>query len=83
MSNQWKAEFFGEIFLYMKFLGRSWRNFTKNLIYAGRYDLPEMLIQQPVEFPAAVTRKSLTVWSRLMDQWKAERVVYRNSIRDF
>jgi hypothetical protein len=29
--------------------------------YTGRDDLPEMLIQQMVEFPTAVTRKSLTV----------------------
>jgi hypothetical protein len=48
--------------------------------YTGRDDLPEMLIQQMVEFPTAVTRKSLTVWSRLIDHRKAERVVYWNGI---
>jgi hypothetical protein len=36
----------------------------------------EMLIQQPVEFPTAVTHKSLTVWSHLMDHQKAERVAH-------
>jgi hypothetical protein len=51
----------------MKFLGRSWRNFAKNLFYAGRYDLPEMLIQRLVEFSTAVTNKSRTGWSSLMD----------------
>jgi hypothetical protein len=33
-----------------------------------------MLIQQPGEFPTAVTRKSIIVWSRLMDHRKVERV---------
>jgi hypothetical protein len=42
----------------------------------------EMLIQQPVEFPTAVTHKSLTVWSHLMDHQKAERVAHWNSIWD-
>jgi hypothetical protein len=67
----------------MKFLGRSWQKFTKNLFYTGRYDLPEMLIQRPVEFPTAVTRKLLTVWSHLIDHQKAERFVVRNGIWDF
>jgi hypothetical protein len=40
------------------------------------YDLPEMLIQQPVEFPTTVIHKSLTVWTRLMDHQKAESVVF-------
>jgi hypothetical protein len=70
-------------FSYIKFLGKSWQNFTKNLFYTGRYDLPEMLIQQSVEFPTAVTHKSLTVWSHLMDHRKAQRVDFRNGIRDF
>jgi hypothetical protein len=48
-----------------------------------KVDLPEMLIQQSVEFPTVVTHKSLTIWSHLMDHWKADRVVYRNSIQDF
>jgi hypothetical protein len=44
---------------------------------------PELLFQRLVKFPIVITRKSLTVWSRLMDYWKAERVVYRNGIWDF
>jgi hypothetical protein len=44
---------------------------------------PDILIQQPVEFPTTVTRKSLTVWSRLTDHWKAERVSYQFGIWDF
>jgi hypothetical protein len=83
MSNQQKPEFIGDIFWYAKFLGRSWRNFTKNAFYTGRYDLPEMLFQRPVEFPTAVTRKSLTGWSRLIDHRKDERVAFRNGIQDF
>jgi hypothetical protein len=59
----------------MKFLGRSWQNFTKNLFYTGSYDLLEMLIQRPVEFLTAVTHKSLTVWSHLMDHREVERDV--------
>jgi hypothetical protein len=41
------------------------------------------LIQQPVESPTAVTHKSLTIWSHLMDHRNAERVIYQNGIRDF
>jgi hypothetical protein len=41
-----------------------------------------MLIQRLVKFPTAVTRKSLIIWICLMDQWKAERVLIQNSIRD-
>jgi hypothetical protein len=67
----------------MKLLGRSWQNFVKTLFYTGRYGLPEILIQQLVEFSTAVTRKPLTVWSRLMEHQKAERVVFRNGMWDF
>jgi hypothetical protein len=45
--------------------------------------MPEMLFQRPVEFPTAVTRRSLTGWSRLMDHRKAERVFVQNGIWDF
>jgi hypothetical protein len=55
----------------------------KNLFYTGRYDLPEMLIRRPVEFPTIVTHKLLTVSSRLMYHQKAKRVVDKNGIRDF
>jgi hypothetical protein len=67
----------------VKFLGRSWRNFAKNLFYTGRYDLPEMLFQCPVEFLTAIAHKSLTGWRCLMDHQKSERVAFRNSIWDF
>jgi hypothetical protein len=59
------------------------QNFTKNLTYTGKYNLPEILIHQPVKFLTAVTRKSLTIWSRLIDHRKAERVVLQNGIQDF
>jgi hypothetical protein len=58
----------------MKFLGMSWQNFAKNLFYTGRYDLPNIVIQQLVEILTAVTRKPLTVWSRLTDHQKVGRV---------
>jgi hypothetical protein len=38
---------------------------------------------RPVEFPIVVTHKSLTVWSRIMNHRKDERVVYHNGIQDF
>jgi hypothetical protein len=37
---------------------------------------------KPVEFPTAVTHKSLTVWSHFMDHRKAERVAYQFGIRE-
>jgi hypothetical protein len=43
MSNQRKAEFVSDIFLYAKILARSRRNFAKNLFYTGKYDLHEIL----------------------------------------
>jgi hypothetical protein len=57
--------------------------FCQKLFYTGRYDLPEMLFQRLAEFPTAVTRESLTGWSRLMDHRKAERVPFQNGIRNF
>jgi hypothetical protein len=56
-------------------------NFAKNVFYTGRYDLPELLVQQLVEFPTAITHKPLTIWSCLTDHQKVERVVFRNGIR--
>jgi hypothetical protein len=44
---------------------------------------PEFQFSKPVEFPTVVTRKSVTVWGRITDQRKAERVAYRNNIQDF
>jgi hypothetical protein len=38
----------------MKFLARSWQNFTKNLFCTGRYDLPEILMQQLVVSPEGI-----------------------------
>jgi hypothetical protein len=67
----------------VKFLGRSWQNFTKNLFYTGRYDLPEMLFQHPVEFLTVITHKLLTGWSHLMDHRKAERVTFQTIFGTF
>jgi hypothetical protein len=40
-------------------------------------------IQQSVQVLMALTHKSLTVSSRIMNHWKAERVTYRLGIRQF
>jgi hypothetical protein len=44
---------------------------------------PEFLIQQLDRVLTIVTHKSLTVWIRMMDHQKDERVTYQNGIRDF
>jgi hypothetical protein len=44
---------------------------------------PEILIQQIGRVPIVVTHKLPTDWSRFIDHRKAERVTYRNGIRDF
>jgi hypothetical protein len=80
MSNQRKAELIGDIFFLCEVSGEVMQNFAKILFYTGRYDLPEMLFQRPVEFPTAVAHRSLTGWSRLMDHREAERVAFRNGI---
>jgi hypothetical protein len=41
---------------------------------------PEILIQQAGRVPTAVTCKLLTVWSRIIDQQKADRATYQNGI---
>jgi hypothetical protein len=83
MSTQLKAEFVGDIFHIRSFWGGYGKILPKTwFIQEGAMCL-EMLIQWPVKFPTTVTRKSLIVWSRLMDQQKTKRVVLRNGIRDF
>jgi hypothetical protein len=72
MSNQQKAEFVDDIFHIQIF----WRDHGEISSKQDGAICPEMLIQQPVEFPTSVTPKSLTIWSRLMDHQKAERVIY-------
>jgi hypothetical protein len=62
-------------FIY-KVSGEVMVKFHQNLFYAGRYDLPELLVQQLVKFLTAVTRNPLTIWSHIMDHRKAERVVF-------
>jgi hypothetical protein len=83
MSNQQKDEFLNGDFGiqsvwegYGKILLKSW--FTpKGRVY------PEFQFSKQVEFPTAVTQKLLTVWGRIMDHRKAERVGYCNGIRYF
>jgi hypothetical protein len=83
MSYQQKSEFVGDIFCIQSFWGGHGKISPKTWFILDGAFCPEMLIQQPVEFRTAVTRKSLTVWSCLMDHRKPERVVYGNGIRDF
>jgi hypothetical protein len=61
MSKQQKAEIVGDIFLYAKFLERSWRNFTKNLFYTGRYDLPRMPPERMIEFKIELQRSTAPI----------------------
>jgi hypothetical protein len=83
MSNQLKSEFVDDIFPIQSFWGGHGKISPKTWFIQDGAICPEMLIQQPVEFPTVVTHKSLTVWSHLMDHQKFERVVYWNGIRDF
>jgi hypothetical protein len=83
MSKQQKSEFVDDIFHIQSFWGGHDEISSKTWFIHEGAICPEMLIQQPVEFLTAVTRKSLTVWSCLVDHRKAERVVYWNGIRDF
>jgi hypothetical protein len=83
MSNQKKAEFVDDIFHIWSFWRGHGEISPKTWFMHEGTMCPEILIQQPVEFPTAITRKSLTIWSRLMDHRKAERVIYQNGIRDF
>jgi hypothetical protein len=78
MSNQQKDEFIDDIFRIRSFWGGHGKISPKIYFIQEGAICPEMLIQQLVEFPTAVTRKSPTVWSRLIDHRKAERVVFQN-----
>jgi hypothetical protein len=82
-SNQQKAEFVDDIFHTQSFWGGHGKILLKTWFIQDGAICIEMLIQQPVEFPTVVTRKSLTVWSCLMEHQKSERVVYQNGIWDF
>jgi hypothetical protein len=44
---------------------------------------PDFWFSKTSRVPTVVTRKSLTVWSRMMDHRKAERVAYHNSSLKF
>jgi hypothetical protein len=80
MSNQQKSEFVDDIFHLHSFWGGHGEISSKTgFIQDGAICL-EMLIQQPVEFLIAVTHKSLTIRSRLMNHQKDERVIYQNGI---
>jgi hypothetical protein len=44
---------------------------------------PEIPESETGRIPTIVTRKSLIIWSHIMDHRKPERVTYRNGIQDF
>jgi hypothetical protein len=80
MSNRQKAEFVSTIFVY-KFPGEVPVKFCQNPgSYRKVQSAPEILIQQPVEFPTAITRKLPTVSSCLTDHQKDEGVAYQFGI---
>jgi hypothetical protein len=66
----------------MKILGEVMVKFHQEPVLYRRYDMPEMLFQRPVEYPTAITPKSLAGWSHLLDHLKAERVVFQNGIQN-
>jgi hypothetical protein len=83
MSNQREGEFVNDIFCIQSF----WEVMVK---FFQNPDLCQKVksaqispIQQPDHSLIAVTRKSLTIWSREMNQQEAERVIYRIGIRNF
>jgi hypothetical protein len=47
------------------------------------WSIQNFRFSKSIKFLTAVTRKSLTIWSRLMDHQKSERVAYQFGIRDF
>jgi hypothetical protein len=83
MSNQQKSEFVNDIFHIQRSSGGHGKFLPKTLFIQKGEICLELLIQQRVEFPIAVICKSLTVWSHIADHRKADRVAYRNGIRDF
>jgi hypothetical protein len=83
MSNRRKAKFINGIFCIQSFwrghgkiLPNSWL-LLKGIVCPGFYFI------RPIEFLIVITNGPLTVWIHIMDHRKAERVSYRNSIRDF
>jgi hypothetical protein len=74
MSNHQKDEFVGDIFCIRMFWGDHGKNSPKTWSIPEGTICPEMLIPKPVEFLTAVTRESLTIWSRLRDHRKSGRV---------
>jgi hypothetical protein len=80
--NQKKAEFVYDIFCIQHFWEGHGKISTKTWFIQEGAICPEMLIQQPVEFPTAVTHEPLTFRSHLIDHRKAESIAYRNGIQD-
>jgi hypothetical protein len=83
MSNRQKAEFINDNFCIQNFWGGHGKILSKTWFIQEGQACPEILSQQPVEFPTVVTHKSLTAWRHFMDHQKAGRVGYRNSIQSF
>jgi hypothetical protein len=83
MSNQRKDEFVNDSFCIQSFWGGH-DNFSPKTWIVPKVQSAQILwFSKPVEFLIAVTRKSLTSWSRITDHRKAERVAYQFGIQDF
>jgi hypothetical protein len=80
MSNQQKAEFIIGNFGIQSFWGGHGEILSKSWFRPKGRVYPEFWFIKPIEFPTAVTHKSLTIWGRIMDHRKAARVAYHNSI---
>jgi hypothetical protein len=83
MNNQQKAEFVENIFRIQSFWVVMVKFCQKPDSYRKVKTAQNVLSQQPVGIPTAVTHKSPTIWSCFMDHRKAERVGYCNGIRSF
>jgi hypothetical protein len=78
MDNQQKAKFVSDNFGIQCFWGGHGKISPRTRLMTKGTACTEFLIQQPGRVPTIVTRTSLTVWSCITDQWKAERVNYQN-----
>jgi hypothetical protein len=82
MSNQEKAVFVNRNFHIQCFWGVM-AKFCQIPDLCRKVVCPDFYFSRPVEILTTVTHKSLTVWNRIMDHRKVERVTYHNGIRDF
>jgi hypothetical protein len=83
MSNQRKVEFVNGNFGVQSLCGGHGKISSKSWFRPKGSVCLEFWFSKLVEFLTAITHKSLTVWGRIMDHRKSERVAYHNGIWDF